>query len=407
MKSSTCSVPVVYLDTQDYSRFGDVLRGKSDAKTEALFTALETRRQAGNVIFAISMPLLSELLQYDVGFRETTLRKAEAIERLCGSWALAYPSRLIAAQIADAAIQRGVIPARENPAILSAERYWYPNIADVFRGMRARMRQTIDAKIAEVSAYSRALRRRAARQFRNLDVADVARISAPEIAAEFGLPVQAVVGSVVALLRDQITPEQASRRLFAAIAEPVKFVETYFEKVNSDRSLPTWMSKAGSEFQGHFLKLRDQLRPLMSVPSARQQLQTMLTENTPGFGRTILRQGLGDTAEFGVDEALGDRLIGDPIFTTTLPTCEIVGGVLSGYIWQIMGMAGSEAKVEHSFAGDLFNALYLPYVDLWRGDRRFSPVLKSAVPRYGNRVIEDLTELPAAIDAWHEAASHP
>lgn len=65
------SPPVVYLETQDYSRFGDVLRGKSDSATEALFLALEQRKQTGNAVFAISMPVFSELLQYDSDFRDT------------------------------------------------------------------------------------------------------------------------------------------------------------------------------------------------------------------------------------------------------------------------------------------------------------------------------------------------
>lgn len=74
---------VVYLDTQDFSRFGDVLRGRGDTASEQLFQTLEERRRTDGVVFAVSMPLLAELLQYHPDFRETTLRKAEAVERLC------------------------------------------------------------------------------------------------------------------------------------------------------------------------------------------------------------------------------------------------------------------------------------------------------------------------------------
>jgi hypothetical protein len=54
--------PVVYLDTQDYSRFGDVLRGRADDATKALSRELERLKQDGDAIFAVSMPILGKLL---------------------------------------------------------------------------------------------------------------------------------------------------------------------------------------------------------------------------------------------------------------------------------------------------------------------------------------------------------
>ena len=61
------SPPIVYLDTQDYSRFGDVLRGKADAATEGLFNALEARKRSGDAIFAVSMPIFGEKnLEYGI-----------------------------------------------------------------------------------------------------------------------------------------------------------------------------------------------------------------------------------------------------------------------------------------------------------------------------------------------------
>lgn len=46
------------------------------------------------------MPLLGELLHYDAAFRETTLCKTEAIELLCRPHAVAFPTRLVAREIA-------------------------------------------------------------------------------------------------------------------------------------------------------------------------------------------------------------------------------------------------------------------------------------------------------------------
>lgn len=397
------SPPIIYLDTQDYSRFGDVLRGKSDGATEALFLALEQRKKAGDAIFAVSMPILGELLQYDAGYRETTIRKAEAVERLCGSWALAFPSRLVATEIADVAKSGGLLSETQDTSVLSSDRYWYPNIADAFGDIRAQMRSAIDTEIANLN-LSRKMRRHLNKEAHKLDPIKAAREAAPQMAAEYGLPLEAITESIVALLRGTVTPEQASRRLFSAIAEPVKFVEAYFEKVESDRTvLPGWVSKFGANFEARFVELRDKVQPYLKYEFARSEFDTMLADWPEKLGRTVLNMGSDDTAEFGVDAALFTALAADGNVAAEVPACEIVGKVLTAYVRQIMGLQGSEAKIERSFGGDLVHALYLPHVDLWRGDRRFSTVVRDAVPQYAQRIVPTLKGLPDAIDAWRTA----
>lgn len=395
--------PIVYLDTQDYSRFGDVLRGKSDAATEGLFRALERRKEAGDVIFAVSMPILGELLQYDADYRETTLRKAEAVERLCGSWALAFPSRLIAIEVVQAAQRRGLIEESVETSVLSPHRYWYPNIADAFGDMRRTMRAGLESELEALHLPSRTLRRRAKKQARKLDLSAAALEAAPQMAAEYGLPVDAIAGSIVALLRGVATPEEASRRLFMAIAEPVKFVETYFERISTDRSaLPQWMRRFGSDFERRFIELRDKVQPLLEYESARREIEKMIADRADRLGETVLAMA-DDTVEFGGRRGLVTELTACGAIPAQVPATEVVGRVLSAYVRQIIGFAGNAAKIERSFGGDLVHALYLSHVDLWRGDRRFSAVVRQAVPQYAGRIVPTLKELPNSIDAWHLA----
>ncbi|GGC32150.1 hypothetical protein GCM10011504_07920 [Siccirubricoccus deserti] len=403
-RSPVLSLPIVYLDTQDYSRFGDVLRGKADISTEKIFNMLEARKRSGNVIFALSMPILGELLQYNADFRETTLKKAEAVERLCGGWALSYPSRLIAAEIAMAANRLGLLSTSVKPNVLWADRYWYPNAASTFGDLGATIKEALETEVAALP--SRALRRRAARQARQLDLNKTARDAAQAIAANYGISVEAIIGPITALLRGTISSAEASRQLFACIAEPVSFVRTYFEIIESDRALPQWMSKSGEDLQVALLDFRGKLQPSMGIDTSRTLIQAMLIETARKLGQTMISLALDDTAEFGVDAALAERFSTEPLLASEVQTCEIVGAVCEAYVSQITGLiGGAEAKIEHSFGGDLMHALYLPHVDFWRGDRRFAALLKNAVPRYASRVVPTLKDLPAQIDAWQATAS--
>ncbi len=391
--------PTVYLDSQDYSRFGDVLRGKSDADTEALFLDLEARKSAGDVIFAVSMPIIGELFQYNANFRETTIKKTEAIERLCGTWSLAFPSRLLAAQIIDTAKSQGLGLEAPEINVLTSDRYWYPNIAASFEGLRDKMRLELDQQISAMS-LSRHLRRGVAKNARKVDFYKIAQEAAPVLAADYGIPAEAITQSIVQLLRGKISPEQASHKLFSAIAEPVKFVEVYFERIQSDRSLPSWIGKLGRDLKSHLTDLRQTMLPALNSDSDKTQFRSMVWGHKTIFGKMILSIALDETQNPELDRAMRGLLANNPDFSDILPACDMFGNVLASYVEQVTGLRGTAAGIEDSLGGDILHALYLPYVDLWRGDRRFSHILKSALPAYADRIVPTVKELPVAIDNW-------
>ena len=159
------------------------------------------------------------------------------------------------------------------------------------------------------------------------------------------------------------------------------------------------MKDFGIRFETLFRELRDYVQSLLKVDIGRNSFDAALAERTLSFGEAILKLAEGDTAELGIDKELFARLRRNSQITSQIPACDIVGNVLTCYIRQILGFAGTEAKIEDSFGGDLVHALYLPHVDLWRGDRRFSEVIKNAVPSYANKVVSKLNSLAAAIDA--------
>jgi hypothetical protein len=398
------SPPVVYLDTQDYSRFGDVLRGKSDASTELIFNKIEKIRISGDAIFVFSMPLMSELLQYDEDYRDTTLKKAEAVERLCGSWALPYPTRLIAAELAIAAQRLGLLEIPSRITILSDKRNWYPRIPDIFEGLQVDISKNIETEIGMISG--RANRRRAAKRLKNFDFLNTSDTIAKEISEKHGIPPEVLVKILLQFLRGQITSREASRQSLSIFAEPVSFVKTYLANPNSDGQFPLWIRHFGEVVQGILVELRDEIRPLKDAGLSAKDIHVAFSEPAKRLGLRIISACMKDASEFGIDEALYQRILTEPLILEEITSYKLMGSAVIFYIIQILGLDGQiEAKIEKSFGGDLMHSLYLPHVDLWRGDRRFSPVIQRATPRYANRVVPTLADIPTRIDAWWTAAS--
>lgn len=389
----------VYLDTQDYSRFGDVLRGKSDRATERLFDDLKARRSSGQAVFALSMPILSELLQYDADYRETTLLKAEAVEQLCGPHALAFPTRLVAREIAVVAQAAGLADQRSLPPALNSDRYWFPHVGDMLAELKADLLAGAQREVSGYPLGNRNARRAAKKMVRSLNLGELVQQSAPELAGKLGLPVAAVTGSLGALLRGTITSSEASRRLFMSICEPRTFVELYFERLENDRSLPGWISKAGEGFAECFADLKRAVDPWVEMEGAAKQLRKMVAEKKHQLATLAFRFAEGDLSEFGVTETMVGAIKADPNLAVGVHASQTVAAIIEAYALQITGISASNASIERSFGGDMLHSIYLPHVDLWRGDRRFSEALAGARPAYKSRIVRKLMDLPAAIEA--------
>jgi hypothetical protein len=62
------------------------------------------------------------------------------------------------------------------------------------------------------------------------------------------------------------------------------------------------------------------------------------------------------------------------------------------------GLYSQRRDIKRSDAVDLIHAMYLPHVDLWRGDKDFSNLLIKNRVNFYERVIPTLSELPRRIE---------
>lgn len=387
---------IVYLDTQDFSRFGDVLRGKGDAQHERLFNDLESRKLTGDVIFPVTMPLMSELLQYDPAYRETTLRKAEAVERLCGVYAMPSTTRLAAMEVARSAPQSGTVANITPVEILSDDRMWFPSLTDTLHDLRASMHTAARQSLA-MSLPDRAMRQRAERILATVDWGAEVAALAPKIAKEVGLPAEAVLASVVPFLRGEISSMEASRRMLSGISEPSVFVDMYFERWGPMGALPSWISAASKTVSRYLSAVRDNVGRLQ-IAKGGKQVRLVASRLKPTFRAISFELARMSAAEFELNDEIINSIAADEDTASEIPSAQIAAAALEAYTLQVLGVTTGGARIEDSVGGDVLHAFYIPYVDLWRGDRRFSATLRQALPQYRGRISGPLAQLPKAIE---------
>ncbi len=102
--------------------------------------------------------------------------------------------------------------------------------------------------------------------------------------------------------------------------------------------------------------------------------------------------------EFGLTDNVLNELAAREEGSSMVPSVQIAAAALEAYALQIIGVTTGGAKIEPSFGGDLLHAFYLPYVDIWRGDRRVSATLRQVLPRYRDRIGGTLADLPMEIE---------
>jgi hypothetical protein len=396
---------LVYLDTQDYSRFGDCLRGNAPEEIGRVFQELMALKNQGIARFVYSMPILSELLQYDPEYEATTLAKAKAVESLCEDYALLWPPRLVETQAASFARSIGLPLSAEPLGYVSPGNEWFPQISSAFMDLKQRWQEEIDGAVTAAGPLNRKQRRVVEAHKTGRKLMAATRAVSPAFAEIYGIPIKAVEGSVLLLLKGKISAEEASRRLFGAVAKPTAFVTAYFKIHEGDKSLPLWIRGLGESFERTLSEFRNSAGQTVRDERDARLLQSMLKADRSNLGTVVLRMIDTKEAEQGVTPSVLESIMASPEASSRIPACHVFGEIVLAYLDQTVGRVRAPAKIEKSFAGDLIHSLYIECVDIWRGDRRFAALVKERLPSMGHKVQQSLFELPDHIRSL--AASRP
>lgn len=398
------SLPIiVYLDSQDYSRLAKVELGDGDHQSTEVYEYLKNKVSLGEIVCVYSATHLGELLRYDQTYRNEMFAKAKVIEKLSRGQACIFPERLIASELATALTSEGH-PDLRPLRILERGNYWHPSIGDALNGFENRLRVNLLERIDSTVGASRATRRIAKSKARKLDLSEPIDEISGKFADEYELPVATIRKAIGPFLRGKISSDVASKRFFEPVARPSNFAKIYYEKLEPDDRFPKWLSESGFKLKSALDRLKSQLLPIMQGNHEKKIFKDLLSEHQGEWATLIL--GIGDEAlqEVGLDKRATHIFESEPALLKNVPAARMLEAVVPEIILQSVGVTAYPSKVEHSLAGDLVHALYLPYVDVWRGDRRFSHILRSQMPSHRGQICSRLNQLMAVIDQ-HIASS--
>lgn len=372
-----------------------MIEGKDTSGAERIFEQLLVHAEKGTARFVYSMSTLSELLQYHPDHEETSVAKARAVELLSRGIAIAGIPRLIAFEVAHFAHSKRLLQDVQPWNPVGSGDYWFPNLGNVFADFRSKFEDSRRASLQKFGSLNRRARRAAEKGMSDRSFKKFAESAARSIAEDYGLPGAGFAAAFDPYIRGKITGEEASKRLFSAIARPTSFIRFYFHRYEGEKDLPTWMRTVGQGIQTAIEKMATDLSRFS--PEDLKEFHPRAVELWRNkLAATIVGFALEEGEEFGLSDDV-IKIVQNHPDILQIPCCANLVELVGEYIAQCIGLRGPRAKVEASFGGDLMHAMYIPHVSVWRSDRRFSKLAQERRVQGTARIVPTLAALPDAI----------
>lgn len=399
---SAAEPPLVYLDTQDYSRFADALVGRGDSALVGVYDQLLDLKRRGLVRFGYSAAIVSELLQYEASERELTYRKARVIQELCDGHALLYHGRLIAFEFAQVAHGAGLLSRLRGPrSALSTDNDWFPPFVGALKGMRERFDERRKSIIAEETAgvvgMNRQRRRQLERRVQKVSYAELVRGSIDKFAAEWPISREFAERYFTGFLDGRVSEAELGRRFRQEFTMPEQYVGIYFERYSGEKDIPAWMRDFGGKLLGSMVSYREAADLIRELPDAKTRMRRLLKASAPRLVESLSEIAASEGEEFGLTPEVVGRIRATPELLRQVPSYRMLTRWFVEYVAENSGVYENSRAPLASDGGDLMHALYMSHCDLWRSDAYFAGLMRRVVPPGMATVVQRLTELPDRI----------
>jgi hypothetical protein len=375
------SAPIrIYLDTSDYSRFADI-GYREEPGIPAILDFLREKKSQGLIEIRFSAVHLFEFLK-DPSQRELALRKTEVVEELCGDLAFRYFTDVFDRE--REALRSGADP---EPLVTSDEGEWFPNVA-------------LDGSFHRDAIIPNLLNK-----FPSLGRSQIeALLQDPRAAAFFKehmsrqMPLEGIYNSDLLdrFLSDKTEPQKMSQEVMKGFAKPRILIGHYLEGNTNALEFFSNLSVMERKIYENTVRSRDVLKEHVNLVLS---LGEDVTEKVRQYVRNI-ESSVASASYLGLDElpaGLRDS-VGRGRFLSELPAVSTHCNLLNAYVRDIIYPSEVMPKIKESDPADILHATYLPYVDLYRTDGRFSSLVERLPKPPGVTVVHKLRQLTDAIE---------
>jgi hypothetical protein len=386
---------LVYLDTQDHSKFADAAFGIGHANLIPVYETLGQIADEGYFQFCFSQVIVSELLQVAPASTDIAKRKAHVLERLCGARAFPNPYWLFKQELNAALIRRrgagAIAPCVPHEIVLTG-RWLEQEIRDgagkpfdifgripfIFRPLvKLWLRHVSDANLrATISAHP---------MFQFLQVAHLDEL-------------------MIDWLKQRTTGADAMSRIGLALAYPTTLM--WEPAVASTLvNLNTAVRQFGDQMMGVFETFRNQIDAhyqKIGVPLPRSVIESQAPTFAAGLWIRVARRTLPN--EWPEERAylLSDEFAQD---VAELRFTQFFTDVIIKVLAEAANVASVRRRFRKSDGGDLLHSLYIPHCRVMRADGSFAQLAREIGVKYGCTIVDKVEELPTILRSIHAVDS--
>jgi hypothetical protein len=189
----------------------------------------------------------------------------------------------------------------------------------------------------------------------------------------------------------EITRIEANKKLRFDITDPVAVYETWFENYGRDNPVLERRDQMANKLVEMLSWLNEKSDEAVEL---KKTIATASRNVADAEGREALMNLSRELEAFRSEITSMEEKSNDPAWIRLFgwESTQIAAQIFYGFYKH-------KRDIKQSDAIDLIHAMYLPHVDLWRGDKAFSDLLIKNQVNFYERVVSTLSELPSRIDA--------
>jgi hypothetical protein len=369
----------LHLDTSDYGAMHVAVQG---ASTAHIRDKLKEMVHSGSLEIGLSYHVIFEFLQRATPqYREDRLARANLLRELCGQNAFPHPIDL------------------GQGHYFSKDGVWFPRAELALFDVETLIQNLINTAVRDLQlrrGERRALSKR--KHFVKWARDNPARVRQLIAVQPWAFPLGEgfiETGAFKRYLFGETTREEANGDILACFTDPMMMYVTWFEHLGRENPLAEISEQLANKIIALLTDLRDQvdnnipvlrteIKKALSahkhIPEAREKLVQLDREVRKFSAETWSPHVLTEHTPGGWTKLVGEK-----------------SGLIAAQI--LYAFHKESRKIRRSDVIDLLHAMYLPYTDLWRGDRAFSDLLIKHKVDFSERVVTSLADLPKRIEA--------